>query len=33
MTPFFFASPIAMELVKIYIRHRKPKTVSAWIKA
>ena len=33
MMPFFFASPIAMELVKIYIRHRKPKTVFAWKKA
>jgi Ca2+-transporting ATPase len=22
MAPFFFAAPIAMELVKIYIRHR-----------
>ena len=29
MTPFFFASPIAMELVKIYIRKRKTRTVSA----
>ncbi|MCE5266110.1 MAG: cation-translocating P-type ATPase [Deltaproteobacteria bacterium] len=23
MAPFFFASPVAMELIKIYIRHRK----------
>jgi Ca2+-transporting ATPase len=29
MTPFFFASPIAMELVKIYIRKRRTRTVSA----
>ena len=26
MLPFFFASPVAMELVKIYIRHRRTRT-------
>ncbi|MDP3283266.1 MAG: cation-translocating P-type ATPase [Desulfobacterales bacterium] len=30
MTPFFFASPIAMELIKIYIRNRKTKPELAW---
>jgi Ca2+-transporting ATPase len=30
MMPFFFASPIAMELIKIYIRNRKTNTVLAW---
>ncbi len=27
MLPFFFASPIAMELVKIYIRRKRAKTL------
>ncbi|MEK7374284.1 MAG: cation-translocating P-type ATPase, partial [Thermodesulfobacteriota bacterium] len=29
MLPFFFTSPIAMELIKIYIRHKKTTMVSA----
>jgi Ca2+-transporting ATPase len=29
MLPFFFASPVAMELVKIYIRHRRTRTPGA----
>jgi Ca2+-transporting ATPase len=33
MTPFFFASPIAMELTKIYIRHRMSRMMLAWKKA
>jgi Ca2+-transporting ATPase len=33
MAPFFFASPIGMELVKIYIRHRMARAKLAWKKA
>jgi Ca2+-transporting ATPase len=28
MAPFFFASPIAMELIKIYIRHRRSRILA-----
>jgi Ca2+-transporting ATPase len=29
MAPFFFAAPVAMELVKIYIRSRKARMLPA----
>ena len=29
MLPFFFSSPIAMELIKIYIRHKRTRTLRA----
>ncbi|MBN1613838.1 MAG: cation transporting ATPase C-terminal domain-containing protein, partial [Deltaproteobacteria bacterium] len=33
MAPFFFAAPIAMELVKVYLRHRKSKETSVLAEA
>ena len=33
MLPFFFASPVAMELVKVYMRHRKARMMLAWEEA
>jgi Ca2+-transporting ATPase len=33
MLPFLFASPVAMELLKIYMRYRKTRMMLAWKEA